>query len=111
MPLYEYKCEKCEVVFERLQRYSDDPVTVHEGCGGNVVKLLSAPGFHFKGSGWYATDYAKSGAKPEGKTDSNTGEKTESKSEGSGEKSDAKPASESKESKSESKPVPATKPD
>ena len=106
MPLYEYHCSKCGKTFEALQKFSDAPITVHEDCGGAVEKLLSAPAFHLKGSGWYATDYAKSsgGSKP-----------VESKSDSGGEtKSDSKPAaaetkSESKtESKSESKPAATT---
>ena len=61
MPLYEYKCDKCESVFEVLQRFSDAPLKVHAGCGGAVERLLTAPSFQFKGSGWYVTDYAKKG--------------------------------------------------
>ena len=63
MPLYEYKCEKCGNIFEIIQKFSDAPLTTHEGCGGKVEKLLSASGFQLKGSGWYVTDYARSGAK------------------------------------------------
>ena len=59
MPLYEYKCKKCGKVFEKLQRLSARPVTVHENCGGAVEKLVSTSAFQFKGTGWYATDYAK----------------------------------------------------
>ena len=58
MPLYEYKCSKCDEVFEVLQRFSDAPVKVHENCGGKVARLLTAPTFQFKGSGFYITDYA-----------------------------------------------------
>jgi len=58
MPLYEYECKKCNEVFEVLQRFSDAPVKVHEGCGGKVARLLTAPTFQFKGSGFYITDYA-----------------------------------------------------
>src|SRR5688572_7294204 len=61
MPLYEYKCEGCGQVFEVIQRFSDDPLTTHEACGGTVERLISAPGLHFKGSGWYITDYARGG--------------------------------------------------
>lgn len=120
MPLYEYQCEKCGNVFERIQRYSDAPLTVHEGCGGTVQKLISASGFHLKGSGWYATDYARAGSKPDAKADSADTPKadapkkdaTETKADGSGTKSDPKPSSESKsESKTESKPAPAAKSD
>ena len=59
MPTYEYKCADCGSVFEVRQKFSDEPLTVHENCGGPVHRLLSAPAFQLKGSGWYATDYAK----------------------------------------------------
>src|ERR1041384_5993747 len=59
MPLYEYKCERCGDVFEVMQKFSDAPVEVHEGCGGHVERLLSAPALQFKGTGWYITDYAR----------------------------------------------------
>jgi len=58
MPLYEYKCSKCNEVFEVLQRFSDAPLKVHDGCGGKVKRLLTTPNFQFKGSGFYITDYA-----------------------------------------------------
>jgi putative FmdB family regulatory protein len=61
MPIYEYKCENCGEVFEVRQKYSDEPVTVHEKCGGHVEKLISASAFQFKGSGWYVNDYGKGG--------------------------------------------------
>src|SRR5690242_9681333 len=61
MPLYEYKCENCGEQFEAMQKFSDAPITVHEKCGGPVHRLISAPALQFKGSGWYITDYAKSG--------------------------------------------------
>ena len=87
MPMYEYKCLKCETVFEKLQKFSDEPVKIHEGCGGEVEKQLSAPAFQFKGTGWYVTDYAKgsSTAPPakvkEGGESSNSESKGESKGE------------------------------
>jgi len=93
MPLYEYQCSKCGNVFEVRQKFSDDPVTVHENCGGSVVKLLSAPAFQFKGSGWYVTDYAGGGSK---------GGAIKSETSASG---DAKPAESKTESKSDSKPA------
>jgi putative FmdB family regulatory protein len=63
MPIYEYQCEQCGRRSEALQRFDDAPLTVCEECGGPLRKLLSAPAFQFKGSGWYITDYAKSGDK------------------------------------------------
>ncbi len=81
MPIYEYKCENCGEVFEVRQNYSDEPVTVHEKCGGRVEKLISAPSFQFKGSGWYVNDYGKgnNGAKKpdtEGKSTSDSAKST-----------------------------------
>jgi putative FmdB family regulatory protein len=95
MPMYEYKCQKCGHVFELIQRFSDAPLTVHEGCGGELEKLVSAPAFHLKGSGWYATDYAKgSGANPAPKPGDSTTKTDgkESKSESKDSKPDSSPA-------------------
>jgi putative FmdB family regulatory protein len=64
MPLYEYKCDKCGNLFEVMQKFSDEPLKTHQDCGGAVHRLLSAPALQFKGSGWYITDYAKSGGAP-----------------------------------------------
>ena len=61
MPLYEYQCDGCGQVFELLQRFSDPAPDAHDGCGGAVKRLLSPSAFQFKGSGWYVTDYGKSG--------------------------------------------------
>ena len=101
MPLYEYQCSKCGRVFEVIQKFSDAPLTTHEDCGGKVDKLLSAPAFHLKGSGWYVTDYAKSGSGGESKSTS----KTESKSESSTESK----AESKTETKTESSPAASTK--
>ena len=108
MPLYEYKCEGCGDTFEVIQKFSDEPLTVHEKCGGHVHRLLSAPAFQFKGSGWYATDYAKgsgAAAKGESKGDSadkasgDTATKTETKTEAKSEsKTETKPAGSEKAS-------------
>jgi putative FmdB family regulatory protein len=59
MPLYEYRCEQCNELFEVMQKFTDEPLSTHEKCGGRVHRLLSAPALQFKGSGWYITDYAR----------------------------------------------------
>jgi len=62
MPLYEYECGACGLRFEIIQKFSDPPASVCTKCGkGPVNKLLSAPAFQFKGTGWYITDYARKG--------------------------------------------------
>jgi len=93
MPLYDYRCHKCGEVFEVRQKFSDELLRQHEGCGGELERLISAPALQFKGSGWYVTDYAKNGKSP-----STSGSSSESKSENKSEsksesKSDSKPAS------------------
>ena len=63
MPIYEYKCSKCEHQFEVIQRFSDNPVEICPECNKKAVsKLVSAPSFRLKGGGWYETDF-KTGSK------------------------------------------------
>ena len=59
MPIYEYRCEKGHE-FEVIQRMSDDPVTACEECGAPVERVFNPVAVHFKGSGFYTTDYARS---------------------------------------------------
>ena len=61
MPIYEYRCVKCEHVFDAIQKMSDDPLTECPECGDRVEKVVSGPALQFKGSGFYITDYAKKG--------------------------------------------------
>jgi len=67
LPLYEYQCKKCHSLTERIQKFSDPPLTVCPHCGGELEQLLSAPAVQFKGSGWYVTDYAKGSSKGDAK--------------------------------------------
>ncbi len=109
MPVYEYECLKCGARFEEIRQFSDPPLKRHNGCGGKVKKLLSAPSFQFKGTGWYVTDYARKGSSSDGKkseaeakakSDSaKAGSKTE-KSESKSEKSESKTESKAEKSKS-----------
>lgn len=101
MPLYEYKCDGCGETFEVIQKFSDEELKVHEKCGGPVHRLLSAPAFQFKGSGWYVTDYAKSSSSPPAKSESSDKGSSESKTEAKGETKTETKA----ETKTESKPA------
>jgi putative FmdB family regulatory protein len=101
MPIYEYRCERGHT-FEVMQRMMDDPLELCEEHGTPVQRVFHPVAVHFKGSGFYNTDYGKkkSGAASEGKAESSSsdsGSKSESKSSSdSGSKgSDAKPASKS----------------
>jgi putative FmdB family regulatory protein len=95
MPIYEYRCVDCGKTFDSIQKFSDEPYTV---CGqstvecpqkgeGKVERLLSSPSFHFKGSGFYITDYNKGSG---------------------GAKTATSPSTSSSESKAESKPAAAS---
>lgn len=82
MPLYEYACDACGARFERIQKFSDPPVSVCPTCGGPVQKLISSPAFQFKGSGWYVTDYARSGQKSGDNATTGSDAKTEAAKDG-----------------------------
>ena len=58
MPIYDYKCSNCEHQIEVIQKISDDPKTTCPKCNKeSLSKLISAPSFRLKGSGWYETDF------------------------------------------------------
>lgn len=93
MPVYEYVCDACGYAFERIQSFSDDPVSECPHCKGRVRRLISPVGVIFKGSGWYITDNRRqiaSGSKPklsDGKDAEPTtkaGSETKKASEGNG---------------------------
>jgi putative FmdB family regulatory protein len=128
MPFYEYECPSCKFYSEVLQKISDRPLKKCPSCGKpGFRKLVSAPVFRLKGSGWYETDFksdkdnqrnlagpereesggdTKPGASAKAATDSKTDSKSDSKADAKGEvkgeakaSGDAKPAAESKGSK------------
>ena len=59
MPTYQYVCTECGGQLEKVQKFTDDPLTVHEECGGRLRKVFSPVGIVFKGSGFYRTDSRK----------------------------------------------------
>jgi putative FmdB family regulatory protein len=81
MPIYEYRCERGHT-FEVMQRMTDDPIAVCEEHGTPVQRVFHPVAVHFKGSGFYNTDYGKKKSGPaEGKSE--TGSESGSKSESS----------------------------
>jgi putative FmdB family regulatory protein len=83
MPIYEYKCENGHV-FDVIQRMSDEPLTACQECGAPAERVLHPVAVHFKGSGFYNTDYGrkKSGASStaEGSSESKGKDSGDSKS-------------------------------
>jgi len=116
MPIYEYECQKCGVVFEMMQAVSAKPLKTCMGAGcngkanGKVRRLISATGFILKGPGWYATDYPsesrKKGIEKDSKTASPQAATAESPASPSDRTAEAKSSSKSKplEKKSNAKP-------
>jgi putative FmdB family regulatory protein len=91
MPIYEYRCENGHL-FEVMQRITDDPVTVCETCDAPVQRVFHPVAVHFKGSGFYNTDYGTAKRKREtDKAASEGADKQDAKA--SDKKSDSKPAS------------------
>ena len=100
MPIYEYKCKKGHV-FEVMQSFSDEPLTKCEICGAPVQKVFHPVSVHFKGSGFYNTDYgtkrrareAKENKESTSASSSSSDNGGSSKSESSTSKSDSKTTS------------------
>ena len=61
MPIYEFRCKKCNDQIEVFQKLSDKPPTRCRKCGGRMEKQFSRTSVQFKGEGWYVTDYARKG--------------------------------------------------
>jgi len=94
VPIYEYKCENGHV-FDVIQKMSDDPLTECEECGAPAERVLHPVAVHFKGSGFYNTDYGKKkggGAAGDGAKESKGSESSSSSSDSgkSGSKGDSK---------------------
>ena len=105
MPIYEYRCGKCGFQKEYLQRLNEAPLTKCPECGKRTFnKMVTAAGFHLKGTGWYATDFKHSGsgkAKPKDKASEGSTKESSTK-ESSTKESPAKESPAKESSKSES---------
>jgi putative FmdB family regulatory protein len=107
VPIYEYKCDNGHV-FDVMQKMADEPLTECVECGAPAHRVLTAPAVHFKGSGFYNTDYGKrkgggnGSSSGEGSSSSDSSSSSGSSDSGSSSKSDSKAASSSSGSGSSS---------
>jgi putative FmdB family regulatory protein len=110
VPIYEYKCDNGHV-FDVLQKMSEEALTECVECGAPAHRVLTAPAVHFKGSGFYNTDYGKrkgggsngssgEGSSSESKSDSGSSSSSDSGSSSSGSDSKSTAASSSSSSSS-----------
>ncbi len=79
MPLYVYKCAKCGHLYEKIEKFDAPARQKCPRCKGRAERQLAPPAIQFKGSGWYVTDYARSGAATEKKETTGTSETKEGK--------------------------------
>lgn len=73
MPVYEYRCNACNIQFELRQKFSDPPADRCPTCGGNVSKMVSAVSFSLKGAGWYGDGYGTKAEPAKSEGDSGAG--------------------------------------
>jgi putative FmdB family regulatory protein len=97
MPIYEYRCENGHT-FEVQQRMTDEPLTTCQVCGAPVQRVFHPVAVHFKGSGFYATDYGRK--KSSAGSDSGSSDSKKDSSSDSNSKSESKSKSKSKDSSS-----------
>lgn len=109
MPIYEYQCAKCGV-FEVTQRITENPLKKCPTCKGKVERIISATSFVLKGSGWYATDYAKSKSSTTSSDTSGSSAAASSTAEGKSNGAAASSETSSKPSETPSKPAAPEKP-
>jgi putative FmdB family regulatory protein len=101
MPIYEYKCDNGHV-FDVIQKMSDEALSECQECGAPAKRVLHPVAVHFKGSGFYNTDYGRkkgggNGSSDGSKDSSDSGSSSDSKSSDSG-KPDSKPGDKAKAS-------------
>jgi putative FmdB family regulatory protein len=105
VPIYEYKCDNGHF-FDVVQRMVDEPLTECQECGASAVRVLHSPAVHFKGSGFYNTDYGKKkgggsgGSSSDGAGESKSSDSSSSDSKKSESKSVDKAAASSSSSES-----------
>lgn len=112
MPIYEYRCESCGHTLDALQKVSDAPLSDCPDCGESALKrLISAPAFRLKGSGWYETDFKSDKDKKRNLAESSGGESGDKKEPDKGKSQDdkSKTKSDDKSKKADAKPQKSVK--
>jgi putative FmdB family regulatory protein len=106
VPTYQYVCTECGGQLEAVQKFTDEPLTVHEDCGGRLRKVFSPVGIVFKGSGFYRTDSRGNGSS--GASTSSSSKENGSKESGSSFSADSSSSSAKSGDSSASSSSPST---
>jgi putative FmdB family regulatory protein len=115
MPIYEYRCAACGHELEALQKITDSPLRKCPECAKSMLKrLVSAPSFRLKGSGWYETDFKNNGEKKRNLVETASSDSSasdgESKSGGDAKKDKDTAATDTKKDAASAPEKPAAKP-
>jgi putative FmdB family regulatory protein len=102
VPTYQYLCTECGGQLEAVQKFTDEPLTVHDACGGRLRKVFSPVGIVFKGSGFYRTD-SRDKSSSASSSSSSSSSTDSAKSDTSSSSSSSSAASESSKSSDSSK--------
>ena len=109
MPLYEYECNECGRRTEKIQKFSDAPLTVCPHCGGRIERTLTAPAVQFKGGGWYKDLYSSAKPASAKSTEAKSGGDTSKSSESSTSATSSKDSSSSSSSTASTAPAASSK--
>jgi putative FmdB family regulatory protein len=101
VPTYQYTCTECGEPVEAVQKFTDEPLTMCDACGGRLRKVFSPVGIVFKGSGFYRTDSRK-GPVSAVTSDSSSGDSGSSSSASSSSSSSSEPGAKTNGSSSDS---------
>jgi putative FmdB family regulatory protein len=102
VPTYQYVCTECGDQVEAVQKFTDDPLSVHDTCGGRLRKVFSPVGIVFKGSGFYRTDSRKGSSASTAASSSDSSSSAGDKKTGDGDKKAGEKSSSSSSSASSS---------
>jgi len=108
VPTYQYVCTECGGQLEAVQKFTDEPLTVHEDCGGRLRKVFSPVGIVFKGSGFYRTDSRGSGSSGGSASSSSSSKEGGSKESGSSSSADSSSSAAKSGDSSSSSSAPST---
>ena len=109
MPLYEYRCLKCDRHTDKIENLNGPHLKKCPHCGGKVESVITAPAIQFKGSGWYVNDYGRKTSGGDGQKSDKSEKSEKSEKSDKSEKAEKSSKSDSKSDSSKESKKPAAK--